>query len=56
MDNCFKTLLKAVNISCVLQLLNATTGETVVPLQVMQEEAVRLKQSEKLAQKDEVQN
>ena len=56
MDNCIKTLLKAVNVSCVLQLLKAAKEEEAVALQVFQEEAWELKRFEKLVQKCEVQN
>jgi hypothetical protein len=56
MDNCIKRLLKAVNVSCVLQLLKAAKEEEAVALQVFQEEAWELKRFEKLVQKCEVQN
>ena len=55
MDNCNKTLLKTVNISCVLQLLKAAEGEESPPLQVMYEEANGLTRIEKLVEKGEAQ-
>ena len=55
MDNCNKTLLKAGNVSCVLQLLKAAKEEEAVSLQVFQEEAWELKRFEKLGSTEKVQ-
>ena len=55
MDNCSNTLLKTVNVGPASELHKAAREE-IASLVTLQEEALRLKQFEKLVQKCEVQN
>ena len=54
MNNCSKTLLKTVNVSCILRLVKAAKEKT-ISLQVLQEESIKPKRFEKkLASRKEV--
>ena len=55
MNNCSKTLLKTVNVGLASEL-HMAAREEIASLVTLQEEALRLKQFEKLVQKCEVQN
>jgi hypothetical protein len=46
MNNCSKTLLKTVNVSCILRLAKAAKEKT-ISLQVLQEESIKPKRFEK---------